>query len=42
MSPDKYGRENRGRIIPVYTLDESNIFNNPESYEIEIEVDNSS
>jgi hypothetical protein len=39
-TPDKYGRENRGRIIPVYTLDESNIFNNPESYEIEIEVDN--
>jgi hypothetical protein len=39
-TPDKYGRENRGRIIPVYTLDESNIFNNQESYEIEIEVDN--
>jgi hypothetical protein len=27
-------------IIPVYTLDESNLFNNPESYEIEIEVNN--
>ena len=39
-TPDKYGRENRGRIIPVYTLDESNIFNNQESFEIEIEVDN--
>ena len=39
-SADKYGRENRGRILPVYTLDESNIFNNSEVYEIEIEVDN--
>jgi mRNA capping enzyme/mRNA capping enzyme, catalytic domain len=27
-------------IIPVYNLDESNVFNNQESYEIEIEVDN--
>ena len=27
-------------IIPVNTLSESNLFNNPESYEIEIEVDN--
>jgi hypothetical protein len=27
-------------IIPVYTLDESNVLNNRESYEIEIEVDN--
>ncbi len=37
---DKFGRENKGRIIPVYTLDESNVFNNPETYEIEIEVNN--
>jgi len=28
-------------IIPVYTVEESNIFNNKETYEIEIEVDNS-
>ena len=27
-------------IIPVYNLDESNIFNNQEIYEIEIEIDN--
>lgn len=39
-SPDKYGRANRGRIIPVYTLDESNVFQNDETYEIEIEVNN--
>jgi hypothetical protein len=38
--PDKFGRENRGQMIRVYTLDESNIFNNPEVYEIEIEIDN--
>ena len=38
--PDKYGRANRGRIIPVYTLDESNVFQNDETYEIEIEVNN--
>jgi hypothetical protein len=37
---DKFGRENKGRIIPVYTLDESNVFKNQETYEIEIEVDN--
>lgn len=37
---DKFGRENKGRIIPVYTVDESNVFNNQETYEIEIEVDN--
>jgi hypothetical protein len=35
-------RDHRGfmNIVPVYTLDESNLFNNPESYEIEIEVNN--
>jgi hypothetical protein len=38
--PDKFGRENRGRVIPVYTLDESNVFNNQETYEIEIEINN--
>ena len=34
-------KDSRGftNIVPVYTLEESNIFNNPESYEIEIEVD---
>lgn len=40
-SPDKFGRENRGDMIRAYTLDESNVFNNPENYEMEIEVDNS-
>jgi len=36
------GKDSKGRsyIIPVNTLEESNVFNNPESYEIEIEVDN--
>jgi len=38
--PDKYGRPNRGNMIRVYTLEESNIFNNPETYEIEIEMNN--
>jgi hypothetical protein len=36
------GKDKRGytNIIPVYTLEESNVFNNPETYEIEIEIDN--
>ena len=38
--PDRYGRENRGQIIRVYTLEESNVFNNQEMYEIEIELNN--
>lgn len=35
-------KDRRGfnHIIPVYTLEESNVLNNRESYEIEIEVDN--
>ena len=35
-------KDSRGRsyIIPVTTIGESNVFNNPESYEIEIEVNN--
>jgi hypothetical protein len=37
---DKFGRENRGSIIRVYTLEESNVFNNEEIYEIELEIDN--
>ena len=28
-------------LLPTYTIEESNLFNNPEIYEIEIEVDNS-
>lgn len=39
-APDKFGRPNRGQMIRVYTLDESNLFNNQEVYEIEIEVNN--
>ena len=39
-SPDRFGRENRGQMIRVYTLEESNVFNNQEGYEIEIEVNN--
>jgi len=38
--PDKFGRANRGPIIRVYTLEESNVFNNEEIYEIELEIDN--
>ena len=37
---DKFGRENRGPIIRVYTLEESNVFDNEEIYEIELELDN--
>lgn len=35
-------RDKRGfmSIIPVNTIEESNVFNNPETYEIEIEVNN--
>jgi len=39
-SPDKFGRENRGSMIRVYTIEESNVFNNQEIYEIEIELNN--
>jgi len=35
--PDKFGRPNRGRMVRYYTLDESNVFNNQEVYEIEID-----
>jgi len=38
--PDRYGRENRGQMIRVYTVEESNVFNNQEVYEIEIEINN--
>ena len=39
-NPDKFGRENRGPMIRTYTIEESNVFNNQENFEIEIEVDN--
>ena len=39
--PDRFGNENRGPIIKVYTLEESNVLNNSEMYEIEIELVNS-
>jgi hypothetical protein len=39
-NPDKYGRESRGQMIRVYTIEESNVFNNQEVYEIEIEINN--
>jgi len=32
-------RQNRRRLIPEYRIESSNVFNNPESYEIEIELD---
>jgi hypothetical protein len=37
---DKYGRQGKGEMTAVYTIKESNVFNNDEVYEIEIEVDN--
>jgi len=37
---DKFGRQNRGPIIRVYTLEESNVLHNEEVYEIELEIDN--
>lgn len=45
LSITKTGNKDKDRrgfmnIVPVYTIDESNVFNNPESYEIEIEVNN--
>jgi hypothetical protein len=39
--PDKYGREGRGSMVRVYNIEDSNVFNNSEIYEIEIEIDNS-
>jgi hypothetical protein len=36
MAKDKRGFNH---IVPVYTVEESNVFNNKETYEIEIEVD---
>lgn len=33
-------KNERGWMIQTYNIDESNVFKNPESYEIEIEVDN--
>ena len=38
--PDKFGRENRGSMIRVYNIEDSNVFNNQEVYEIEIEINN--
>jgi hypothetical protein len=38
---DRFGNQNRGPIIKVYTLEESNVLNNSEMYEIEIELVNS-
>ena len=37
---DRFGNANRGPIIRVYTLEESNVLNNQEMYEIEIELVN--
>ena len=33
-------KDDNGRLHKSYNIDESNVFNNPETYEIEIEVDN--
>ena len=39
-NPDKYGNVGKGDMKRVYLVADSNVFNNPEVYEIEIEVDN--
>jgi len=33
-------KDSRGQMIKTYNINDSNVFNNPESYEIEIEVNN--
>ena len=38
---DRFGNQGRGEMIRVYNVDESNVFNNQETYEIELEVNNS-
>ena len=45
ISISKYGNKGMNNfgyssIIPVYNVDDSNVFSNPETYEIEIEIDN--
>jgi ribosomal protein L28 len=37
---DRYGNEGRGEMIRVYNINESNVFENQEVYEIELEVKN--
>jgi len=37
---DKYGRQQKGPMKRVYSIKDSNVFSNVESYEIEIEIDN--
>jgi hypothetical protein len=34
-------KKNRNRLIPEFRIESSNVFNNPEKYEIEIEIDSS-
>ena len=38
--PDNFGNPGRGEMLRVYNTTESNVFENQEVYEIEIEVDN--
>jgi ribosomal protein L33 len=40
MANKEKDRRGFSRVVPVYTLEESNVLNNPETYEIEIEVNN--
>lgn len=37
----KSAKTTKGIHVPTYTIQEANVFNNPESYEIELELDNS-
>ena len=38
--PDKFGKVGKGNLKPEHNVVESNVFNNPPTYEIEVEVDN--
>ena len=38
--PDNRGNEGRGPMIKVRNIADSNVFNNPEVFEIEIELNN--
>ena len=37
---DRWGKAGRGEMVRTYNVEDSNVFNNPEEYEIEIEIDN--
>ena len=40
LSIVKSSKKTGGRLIPEYNIETSNVFNNPETYEVEVEFDN--